>query len=141
MAKTLYIMRGLPGSGKTTKAQELGGVIVSHDDVLPEDRDTLTPADWKQVKAQAVGKVKRAMRAGAESVVVDNCHVTRGSFMHYERLAERFGYSIVNVDMHAQPTRETVLRCFKRTTHLTPLRVIEEMATRWEPSADFIEIP
>lgn len=134
MVKTLYIMRGLPGSGKTTKAREIGGVIVSHDDVLPEDREDMPRKEWVAVKERSVRLVREAMQRGERKVVVDNCHATAKSFAPYLELARQHGYSIAIVDMHGQPSDALTLECFKRTTHMTPLSVIREMAARWEPT-------
>ena len=76
-AQTLYIITGLPYSGKTTLTKELvkrfGFSVVSMDDIMEErhlDSATMVQEDWNTVYSEAYEKLKKLLKEG-NSVVID----------------------------------------------------------------------
>ena len=74
---TLYILTGLPYSGKTTLTNELvkrfGFKTASVDDVMDErglDSDTMVQEDWNAVYSEAYERLKVNLTKG-DSVIFD----------------------------------------------------------------------
>ena len=103
--KTLIIMRGLPFTGKSTRAKELAGdtgLIFSTDDYwyevnFPEkpdeysfNRNRLHMAHkWNLIRAQ------RAMEQGQPLIIIDNTNTTQKEFCcDYAKYAHWQGYNI-----------------------------------------------
>ena len=129
--KRVIIMRGLPGSGKSTKAQSYGGTIVSADDYFIQGGEY--KFDSSKLGA-AHGQCKRlaeeAMRRGDPIIVVDNTNTTEREYKDYVDMANSYGYAVefdvvgsggVGVDELA-----------KRNTHGVPKENIERMVNRWQ---------
>jgi predicted kinase len=109
MSKKVYIMRGVPGAGKSYRARELAGdegVIFSTDDFWGTDPEEYQ-ANWeKHAKAgrtgQMLGKYHRmnferaeeAMKAGVSPIIIDNTNVDRRAMKPYVRAAVEHGYDV-----------------------------------------------
>ena len=87
----VIIVRGLPGSGKTTwakafQAQHPGTVVCSADDAFESDAGyNYNPHMVSAAHFACRVKVERALQAGAPYVVVDNTHTRR---WEYEKTLE-----------------------------------------------------
>jgi len=148
LSKVMYVMRGLPGSGKSTRARELGegGVILSTDDFFVHDGNgkyefdparILEAHQWNQERA--LDAVKR----GVSPVVIDNTNVKAEFARPYAEMAAANGYEIKVVepdspwwtlkpDMTPETREELVSELLKRNTHGVPREVIEKMLSQWE---------
>lgn len=93
--KTLYLIRGVPGSGKTTMAKEMG--LENHFEAdmwfernnIPFKKELLSVAhEWCK---QRVG---RAMLSGND-IVVSNTFIRKWEMDPYLDLAFSFGYHVV----------------------------------------------
>lgn len=93
--KTLYLIRGVPGSGKTTMAKEMG--LKNHFEAdmwferneIPFKKELLSIAhEWCK---QRVG---RAMLTG-EDIVVSNTFIKKWEMDSYFDLAFSFGYQVI----------------------------------------------
>lgn len=134
----LYVMRGLPGSGKSTIAREIianhgTGVILSTDDYWCRDGDyRFNPAllfkahDWNFKRA------KMSFEAGVKIVVIDNTNILRSHFINYTTTAQSYGYDIREVVV-GRFDDEFVDICHARCIHGVPHHTIKRMAMSFEP--------
>ena len=129
--KRVIIMRGLPGSGKSTKAQSYGGTIVSADNFFIQDGEyKFDPSKIAQAHATCMRLFDEALRRGDPIVVVDNTNTTQWEYQKYVDKANRAGYT-VDFDVVGSggvdvPTLAT------RNTHGVPEDKIQKMVQRWE---------
>ena len=146
--KLLIIMRGLSGSGKSTKArklqEELGGKIFSTDDYpglyetdddgklqmsFETDDDGMTPIvkahKWNQRRA------REAMEKGVSPVIIDNTNVQKWEAKPYVDAAKENGYNIA-VEESDSEWKFDVEELGKRNAHGVPVSAIKKMLDRWE---------
>lgn len=129
--KRLVIMRGLPGSGKSTKAREYGGTIVSADDYfMQDDKYMFDPNQLGAAHNQSKNKCEEAMKRGDPTIVVDNTNVRARDYKDYVKLAEQYGYDVEidSVGTGGMAVEELA----ERNKHGVPLSTIENMVEKWE---------
>lgn len=105
MAKTLFIMQGIPGSGKSTLARNIAdkneAIIfstddywyhrVEHDVVYDFDASKLGEAHrWNQERT-----AKEMMAKDGGNIVIDNTNIKRKDAQAYFILAKIFGYDVI----------------------------------------------
>jgi len=131
--KRVIIMRGLPGSGKSTKARTYGGTIVSADDHMIKDGVYKFDATrLGYVHGRCYYEFKEAVDRGDAIVIVDNTNISPKEYKRYRQYARGRGYE-VEID-----TIESGLTCeelAERNTHNVPLESIKRMNERWKASA------
>lgn len=137
----LVIMRGLPGTGKSTHVAELvdgmralgkPAVVASADHHFVGDDGVyrFVPSQIGEAHKQCLRVATEAMRAGAHLVVVDNTNTQKWEFEAYLKLAEELQY---NVEVRVVPfTRFTVAELAERNVHGVPAESINRMWARWE---------
>ena len=128
MTKTLYIIRGIPGSGKSTRAREIieyqGEFVRSAHyeadmffDFIPFSTSRLSEAhNWCQLQ------VANAMESEVEVIVVSNTFIKKWEFAIYQFLARTFQYRVVI---------ETMKGNYK-SIHNVPQEIIERMKKEFE---------
>lgn len=90
----LYLIRGLPGSGKTTFAKSLGIFHVEQDMRLIRDgKYTWTKESVANAVAFCRTAAKHAMLEGID-LVISNTFTRRFEMQFYLDLANRLGYSV-----------------------------------------------
>ena len=120
----LVLIRGLPGSGKTTMAKAMEGFVHFEADHWMADPDgrycfdaDKLPIAHESCRAAA----KRALDAG-QNVVVSNTFVERWEMQPYLEL----GY----------PVRVIEATGSFKSEHAVPPEVLRQMREQWEPYAD-----
>ena len=134
----LILMRGLPGSGKSTTARKLAGdfgQVFSTDDYFVDaagnynwDGNKLGIAhDWNQRRSLA------AMHAGIPKVVIDNTHTTlreMRSYLPHINLARRLGYT-VRIAEPETSWKFDIDELVELNTHNVPKAAIQKMLNRY----------
>lgn len=128
--KTLYIVRGCPGDGKTSLANLIGLKIVAADDYPGLYVDGKYQQHLQKESHQwCISQAESFMQQGILSVAVHNTFTRIFYIKPYIELANKYGYSIHII--HS----EAVLVNGGRTvdTHNVPLDVLASMRNGWEP--------
>lgn len=129
-ANRMIIMRGLPGSGKSTTALRKypRAWIVSADHFFMNDGSY--KFDATQLGAAHNSCFREAMslcQDRAHQIVVDNTNTTRAEYTPYVALARAYGYDVSLLWVSAP-----VELCIMRNVHGVPAEVIRAMYARWE---------
>jgi predicted kinase len=122
MARVLYIIRGVPGAGKSTLAEKLTVYNYAADDYFGAtgrqwDKESLKAShDW--CKRQ----VELAMTHEVEEIAVNNTFTRKWEYDPYVKLAEQHGYKVV----------EIIVKSDFMSVHHVPQEKVEEMRKRFE---------
>jgi len=131
---TMTIMRGLPGSGKSTTAAKLtthDTVVCSADDYFV-DKDGVYRFDKRLIGKAHLSCQKKAQKAcaGGQHVIIDNTNTQRWEMEPYLRMAREGGYQVVVVDLF--DGRQSDESLANRNTHRVPKETISAMRQRYE---------
>jgi predicted kinase len=104
MEKILYIVRGLPSSGKSTFAKTLGGIHIEADQYFV-DADGNYNFDGSKIKLAheyCKGQTEAWMKTDGTQVnvgkiVVSNTFTQEWEFQPYFELAEKYGYKTFSI--------------------------------------------
>jgi hypothetical protein len=126
---TLYLFRGLPGSGKSSVAHALCDVVLSADDYFYHPsasgwRYDFRPDYIRDAHQQCLRNTESAIRLGIERIGVANTFTREWELAPYYALAERYGcriHSLIVENRHDG-----------RNIHGVPDEVMGAMATRFE---------
>jgi len=145
----LTIMRGISGSGKSTRAKELvgSGVIHSTDDVISSMgnyndifADMITRKDFSNLQKAHQTNLRNAinsMKNGITPVIIDNTNLAPWESKAYVKAALEMGFDdknieIVNVGTGGASAEELA----KRNTHGVPLDKIKAMIDKYNANKD-----
>lgn len=130
MRKVLYLIRGVPGAGKSTIAAYLVERCCRHsaDDYFttyPNGRETYNfdASKLQQAHRACLDAVKRNIRDLQPRIVVANTFIKREQMQPYYELANNAGYEVVEI---------TVKSNFK-SAHNVPTEVVSRMRREFEP--------
>ena len=125
MIRELIIVRGLPGSGKTTLARRLGRAVCSADDWYMRNgiykwsyRFIDIAHDWCQRKC------RRFMQKGIERVIIANTHTTERSMRPYVEMANEYGYRVYTIIVENRHGMKSI--------HDVPEETMENMKSKFE---------
>lgn len=127
MQQTLYIFRGLPGSGKSTYARKLAaelGISDHYEADMFFEKDGTYTFDRKKIQeahAWCQQKTQTALEAG-RSVVVANTFTQKWEMEFYFNLANRLGI----------PVEIQTCEGNYQNVHGVPQEIIEKMRKRFE---------
>jgi predicted kinase len=127
------IMRGLPGSGKSTWAkQQKDGYIISADHwfmMNPGRQYIFKPEEIGKAHDECFRKFLMAMREDSRDVythvIIDNTNLSVWEFAPYYRLAQFHGHDVKIVQFECSPQT-----CARRQTHGVPEIVLGQMSER-----------
>jgi predicted kinase len=136
MKRKLYIMRGLPGSGKSTKAKELAGKlgkIFSTDDYFMQDGEyRFDAARLPENHRRNLDDSTMAMRRGTGTVVIDNTNIEPWHFEKYVEAGRLYGYEVEFVEFDPRNYSDSKIReLASRNTHRVPETAIRAMKDKW----------
>lgn len=98
MNKILYIIRGLPGSGKSTFAHQICDTVISADDYFMDENGNydFDPALLNQAHDWCFSMVRLYMESKV-TVAVANTFTREKEVIPYMELAEKYGYTVFSV--------------------------------------------
>lgn len=127
----MFIMRGLPGSGKSTRAKELAkqynAIICSTDDFFMDGG--VYKFDGSKLAENHLKNLEKAELCIAEglNVIIDNTNIFHRHMIPYAQAAQDAGFQVEYVVVECD-----VETCIARCTHNVPSDVIRKMAAAWE---------
>jgi hypothetical protein len=130
MTKELFLLRGLPGSGKTTLANQLGGSLVEADRYFMEYGDYKFDASkLKEAHAWCREQVQNWMETNGRGfdvprIVVSNTFTQEWEMKPYYDLAKEHGYMVFSLIVENRHGGQNV--------HNVPEDKIEQMRKRFE---------
>ncbi|MGD8567391.1 MAG: AAA family ATPase [Gammaproteobacteria bacterium] len=127
---TLTIIRGLPGSGKTTLAKALGVQYFEADQYfMVAGTYTFRREEIKDAHEWCQEMVRDALMRG-EDVAVANTFSQKWEAQPYLEMAQESGADV------------QIIECYGRwrSVHEIPDHVVAKMAERWESSSDWVSL-
>jgi len=137
--KLLLILRGLPGSGKSTfskavieEAQKNGLTFARFcTDDYWQIHGRFNPVELPAAHAWNFNRAATAMIDGINVVIIDNVNKKREQFSNYSIFGEAHGYEVVT-KVIGEFTDKAILEYFHRNLHNVPLHTIVKMAQEFE---------
>ncbi len=132
--KMAFIMRGIPGSGKSTAAHFLvegrEGIVHAVDDLHTEDGTFFWDEQLKDERyAKNLANFTLSCEAGIPVVVCDCMNLTREDYQPYIAAAEKNEYAVIFVT----PQLPSVKTATERNRHGVTYEHIEEMLASYQP--------
>lgn len=129
--RLLLLIRGLPGSGKTTLAESIRELnhrdctIHSADDYFVDDNGVyrFDPNKLRHAHAQCEATVNNSMRWNTALVLVHNTFTRDSEMMNYYALAELHGYTCKTIICENRHEGESI--------HGVPSATLEKMRDRF----------
>ena len=139
--KQLKIMRGIPGSGKSTyvKKHYPEAYVCSADDYFEEVADLNNTSYAEEFQPWLVGKahqhcwgsfIHAVVVMDEPLVAVDNTNVNKWEYENFVLLAELMGYEVEIIEIPFEADQAEVYH--ERNTHGVPLEVIKRMIQHYE---------
>jgi predicted kinase len=131
--KNLYLLRGLPGAGKSTLANQIGGThfeadmyfINENGEYIFNGADIKKAHQWCQSQVE-LAMIQNHITYGLDSsdIVVSNTFTQGWEMEPYYKLAETYGYRVFSLIVENRHGGENI--------HGAPENKIEEMRVRFE---------
>jgi predicted kinase len=123
--KQLILLRGLPGSGKSTFAKTLGGIHIEADQYFMQDGEYKFDASkLKQAHNWCKLRVEHSMEDGVDKITVSNTFTQEWEMDAYFELAEKYGYQTSCLIVENRHDSKNIHGC--------PDDKIEQMRNRFE---------
>ena len=128
--KTLYIVRGLPGSGKSTFAKSIGGIHIEADQFFMENGKynfdvTKIKLAHKYCQNQTEAWMKTdGVQVDNTKIVVSNTFTQEWEMEPYFKMAENFGYRVFTIIVENRHGGKNI--------HDVPEDKLEQMKNRFE---------
>ncbi len=139
--KFCYIIRGLPGSGKSTVASQLAGqvgVVLNLDSKV--HRHSQTSKDGSESAADDLVQIQKKhyeefcaeVRKGTQIIVVDNSNIKESEYEHFIEFAQQEHYLTSVVTLPAPHDLEVAAQ---RSTQDITVTELSQMLNMYEPTS------
>lgn len=124
--KNLFLVRGVPGSGKTTLARQLTANVFEADHYFYDNDGnyTFVPSEIKEAHKECQQFVGFAMESNIEKIAVSNTFTQEWEMEPYFVLAKKYGYRVTTIVVEN--------RHGGVNEHNVPEDKIEQMKNRFE---------
>ena len=141
--KQVFILRGLPGSGKSHYAQNLCEEMVNGDEVqyvvCSTDDYFMTDGEYRFDKSKLseyhnlnLARFIRALSQHIPLVILDNTNIRKWEFVAYAEAAHALGYQVKEVVVGEIKDKAMQHLYYQRNIHKVPLKTINKMAYQFE---------
>lgn len=125
MEKTLFLFRGIPGSGKSTAASSLGLLTYEADQYFMVGGEyKFDVTKLKNAHKWCQDQVKLSMENGQPKIAVSNTFTQEWEMDVYYELAKQFGYKVVSMIVENRHDGKNI--------HNVPDEKLEMMKNRFE---------
>lgn len=148
--KVVAVVRGLPGSGKSNLAQQVGqvrgeGLICSADAYFLQDLDgeptyQFDPTKMKDAHRHCAMMFEEALALEAPTIIVDNTNIRPKEFSEYVADAHERGYKTMVVGIQCRSDADAEM-FFRRCVHGVPLNGIMKMKADYTEEGSDVMIP
>jgi len=126
--KALIIVRGLPGSGKTTVAEmfasKIFDTVVSADDFFYKTGEyKFDPTQLGAAHEYCRNKAAESIISGAGNVFVANTFTTENEIQPYKEMAEQLGVPFISLIVENRHGNDSI--------HNVPCETVEKMKNRF----------
>lgn len=127
----VVIMRGLPGSGKSTYIKEhFPDALVVSADAWFNNNGGFDVTKLGTAHADCFQKFRNAVEEEVPLIVVDNTNVLRKEFRRYEDTAENCCYDVEFIELYDGGLTDEKLA--KRNVHNVPVETIRRRRAAWQ---------
>jgi len=137
-SKTMFVMRGLPGSGKSTIVNQIQNfhpqaVVCSADQYFIDENGhyAFDARLIKEAHQWSQSKAKEACEADTHIVIIDNTGVKRWELVPYFKVASQNNYAVVLVEPKT-PWKFKVNELVKRNVHQVDMFILNKRIKDWE---------
>jgi predicted kinase len=124
LVNELYLVRGLPGSGKSTFARKITDIVFEADMYFYKDgKYQYDPQFIKDAHIWCQQQVRLAMTIGHDRIAVANTFVRRWEMDAYYVMAAKADYKVTEITMSG---------LLRPNIHGVPYEKIEQMRASWE---------
>jgi predicted kinase len=97
--KTLILLRGIPGSGKTTFAKTIEGLHIEADMYFTDESGVYTfePTKIKDAHKWCNELVEEWMREEQDKIIVSNTFTQEWEMDSYYEMAKKYGYRVYSI--------------------------------------------
>jgi predicted kinase len=121
----LYLLRGLPGAGKSTIGQNLKTVNFEADQFFMQDGEyKFDPTKLRDAHEWCQNQVKHCMVEGLKDISVSNTFTQEWEMDAYYKLAKEHGYMVFSIIVENRHNG--------KNAHNVPTETLEKMKNRFE---------
>jgi predicted kinase len=134
--KTMIIVRGVPGSGKSTFVNLIQGMarasdtprVISLDKYrMVQGKYVFDPARERDVVSMYHSEVAEACASEEPVIILDNVHSRFWEMERARKMGEAHGYRIFVIEV-----QQDFWTCLQRMRHPVPFEKLKEIFERWE---------